>query len=59
MIPILKSDFLNFALVSKYTVHGNNFIVHSIKLIIGVLMCAVLQDNMSLPILSGPKFQPI
>lgn len=38
MIPVLKSNFLNFALVNKYTVYVNNFIVHSIKLVIGVLM---------------------
>lgn len=38
VIPILKSNFLNFALVNKYAVYANNFIVHSIKLVIGVLM---------------------
>lgn len=36
-IPVLKSNFLNFALVNKRTVYANNFIVHSIKLVIGVL----------------------
>lgn len=38
MILILKSNSLNFAFVNKCTVYVLNFIVHSIKLVIGVLM---------------------
>lgn len=36
--PVLKPNFLNFALVNKYMVYANNFIVHSIKLVTGALM---------------------